>query len=201
MAYTAWSVVFGEQPSASKWNQLGSNDAFFNSQVGDDFGSGTTSMVWWEELGRTTLGSAGDTITVSSIPARKYLKVLVYTINSGQLSMSFRLNNDSGNNYATKRADNGGAGAAATSQSQVFVSTGADSASMRCTIDIFNPSGVYKNGRFLFWSNYTNVTNAPNFADGAFTYASNTQVTRIDILNSGTGDFDTGSEVIVLGHD
>lgn len=27
MGYAAWSVVFGEQPSASKWNMLGSNDA------------------------------------------------------------------------------------------------------------------------------------------------------------------------------
>lgn len=29
MTYTAWSVVFGEQPSAAKWNQLGENDAGF----------------------------------------------------------------------------------------------------------------------------------------------------------------------------
>lgn len=35
MAYTAWSVVFGEQPSAAKWNQLGANDALFYSFLGD----------------------------------------------------------------------------------------------------------------------------------------------------------------------
>lgn len=29
MAYTAWSVVYGEQPTAAKWNQLGQNDAGF----------------------------------------------------------------------------------------------------------------------------------------------------------------------------
>lgn len=34
MAYTAWSVVFGEQPSAAKWNQLGTNDASFNDGTG-----------------------------------------------------------------------------------------------------------------------------------------------------------------------
>lgn len=34
MAYTAWSVVFGEQPSAAKWNQLGTNDASFNDSTG-----------------------------------------------------------------------------------------------------------------------------------------------------------------------
>lgn len=35
MAYQAWSVVYGEQPSASKWNILGSNDAHFYSYLGD----------------------------------------------------------------------------------------------------------------------------------------------------------------------
>lgn len=36
MAYSAWSVVFGEQPSAAKWNILGSNDAHFYSFLGDN---------------------------------------------------------------------------------------------------------------------------------------------------------------------
>jgi hypothetical protein len=34
MAYQSWSVVFGEQPSAAKWNILGSNDASFNDGTG-----------------------------------------------------------------------------------------------------------------------------------------------------------------------
>lgn len=34
MAYAAWSVVFGEQPSAAKWNILGANDASFNDGTG-----------------------------------------------------------------------------------------------------------------------------------------------------------------------
>ena len=35
MAYATWSVVFGEQPSASKWNILGTNDAFFYTYTGE----------------------------------------------------------------------------------------------------------------------------------------------------------------------
>lgn len=34
MAYATWSVVFGEQPSAAKWNILGTNDASFNDGTG-----------------------------------------------------------------------------------------------------------------------------------------------------------------------
>lgn len=36
MAYQAWSVVFGEQPSAAKWNILGTNDARFESWITTD---------------------------------------------------------------------------------------------------------------------------------------------------------------------
>lgn len=40
MAYTAWSVVYGEQPTAAKWNQLGANDAGFK-----DGGCGCGGMI------------------------------------------------------------------------------------------------------------------------------------------------------------
>lgn len=36
MAYTAWNVVFGEQPTAAKWNQLGQNDAGFRDGTNID---------------------------------------------------------------------------------------------------------------------------------------------------------------------
>ena len=34
MAYASWSVIAGETPTASKWNILGTNDADFDSRVG-----------------------------------------------------------------------------------------------------------------------------------------------------------------------
>lgn len=51
MAYTSWSVVFGEQPSAAKWNILGTNDAAFND------GSGFS----WATTTYTNPGTAGGT--------------------------------------------------------------------------------------------------------------------------------------------
>lgn len=38
MAYSAWSVVYGEQPSAAKWNILGTNDSEFNSLISHNAG-------------------------------------------------------------------------------------------------------------------------------------------------------------------
>lgn len=53
MAYASWSVVFNEQPSASKWNILGTNDAYFDSIIG----SGTAWTSWTPTLsGRFTDG-------------------------------------------------------------------------------------------------------------------------------------------------
>lgn len=40
MAYASWSVTFGEQPSATKWNILGTNDASFND------GTGIANLAW-----------------------------------------------------------------------------------------------------------------------------------------------------------
>lgn len=46
MAYASWSVVFGEQPSAAKWNILGTNDSYFDSLIG----SGTAWTSWTPTL-------------------------------------------------------------------------------------------------------------------------------------------------------
>lgn len=45
MAYTAWSVVFGEQPTAAKWNQLGANDAGFKDGTNIDANAITNTQL------------------------------------------------------------------------------------------------------------------------------------------------------------
>lgn len=68
MAYTAWSVVAFEQPTAAKWNQLGDNDAFLKDQ----------QETGWNEAGETwTYSSVDDptgVITVSGDKTSKYKK-------------------------------------------------------------------------------------------------------------------------------
>ena len=74
MAYQAWSVVFGEQPSASKWNILGTNDLSFHDGTGIDdgvilsrhFGAGAvdaparSEVVKSGTIAAATLGSTGN---------------------------------------------------------------------------------------------------------------------------------------------
>jgi hypothetical protein len=78
MAYASWSVAFGEQPSATKWNILGTNDAHFYDFLGDNLAwqtfspsltnlsGGTMNYCQYTKIGKTvfvrlkyTLAGAG----------------------------------------------------------------------------------------------------------------------------------------------
>lgn len=57
MAYSSWSVIFGEQPSASKWNILGTNDAHFYTYAGE----GTNAI---QQVQMTQYSEASTTTTI-----------------------------------------------------------------------------------------------------------------------------------------
>lgn len=63
MAYTSWSVVFGEQPSAAKWNILGTNDAHFYSFLGDN----TAWQTWTPTWANFTVGNGVNSSAYSQI--------------------------------------------------------------------------------------------------------------------------------------
>lgn len=79
MAYASWSVSFGEQPSASKWNILGTNDSFFN-----DFITGAAGTAWTPYTPTITNGSVGNGSIVGSYSkiGRLVTGTLVYTLGS-----------------------------------------------------------------------------------------------------------------------
>ena len=53
----------------------------------------------WKELDRTTLGSAGDTISVTGLADKRYLMILGSKIPSGSSDLVYRFNADANNNY------------------------------------------------------------------------------------------------------
>lgn len=202
--YTSWSVAFGEQPSASKWNIIGTNMASFDERIGSGLGS-TSSSIWWEELGRTTLGVAGDTISLTPITARKYLRIHVNAnATGGNVRFRMRFNNDSSNNYAFRNSQNTGAEGTTSSTSSITVDiAGAISVFQMSVIEVINIAAQEK---LIHYSAVSQTAagagNVPTRTVGAGKWANtSTQITRVDIINDSTGDFAIGSELVVLGHD
>lgn len=166
--------------------------------------TGANGGIWWEELGRTTLGSAGSTITVSGIPARKYIQLIISVVASGGAValVQVRLNNDSGNNYSRRTSTDGGADATAVNNSFFLNSTGmASGAPFTSVTNILNVANLAKLGMTLSNADGTTGAGTAPSSNVTFTKWANTtdQISRIDVLAS-SNNFATGSEVIVLGH-
>jgi hypothetical protein len=160
----------------------------------------------WVELGRTTLGSAGDAIDVSSISNKRYYMLLSDHRASGAITPILRVGNstlDSGSNYAHRNSTNGGADGTTTSAAEIDYQLGG------ATTNDFGVTYVanYSSKEKLFinhmvYQSTAGAATAPPRREivGKWTNTSN----AIDIIgdqNTGAGDFNTGSELVVLGWD
>jgi len=171
-----------------------------NSTVVDFGGAG--AGIWWQEIGRTTLGVAGDTISVASLPSRKYLKLQINVrATGGTINVALRFNNDSGANYAGRYSVNGGADTSAVSQTRYGAQAPNTPANSLAVLEIINVSTVEK---FIVGQIAGSGAGAGSNTDRWETAGkwANTAavIDRIDLVNEGTGDYAIGSEVIVLGH-
>lgn len=218
MAYQVWSVVFGEQPSASKWNILGTNDAGFNdgTAIGDNailqrhLSDGIVSNAemksdtfLYEKLADVTLGSAGDSLSSGTFTARKYLKFIAFILNSGTVTTQLRFNNDSGNNYSFRYTIDNGVGSSGTSSNNVGNFSGSGNDPHTIIGEMANLTATQKLGFVKTVSGSTNPATAPSYVEFYVKWANTSvQITRIDIFNTGVGaDLAIGSRLIVLGHD
>ena len=119
----------------------------------------------WKELARTTLGSAGDDITVSSLADKRYYMVLGdYIPTGGNVNGTHRYNNDSGSNYANRYSDNGGADGTGTSSTEVWCNPQEDDHHLFGVSYISNLAGKEK--LVLFNGVNANSTGASNTAVG-----------------------------------
>ena len=159
----------------------------------------------WEELGRTTLGSNGDTISITPIAVRKYLRVYFQLWGTGgTLTPAFRFNNDTGANYAASYSANFAAPAVSVSQTSLGVTAAVSPAFQQGIWDIANIATRRKIVRGTSSddndASATTSSNNVNLA-GKWDNSANA-ITRIDLVNvSGTGDFVAGAQMVVLGRD
>lgn len=166
--------------------------------------TGANAGIWWEEIGRTTLSSSSDTITVSSIPARNYLQIRTnYSSVGGTISAHIRFNNDNSANYAHVLAQLGSSATTIVSDVGIVITGASAIINQFVTIDVFNVSNKEKLVHFTrIEGNTTGAGTAPTSLISIGKWANtSTTINRIDIVNTlGTGDFAIGSELVVLGH-
>ena len=156
----------------------------------------------WKEVGRTTLGSASSTITVSSLPDKRYYKVL--TSITGQASNSdigMRLNGDTGLNYARRFSTNGGSDISGTVTSLPYHYTDvARTTPIFAVAYLANKSDKEKLSMSHGIRETGTVSGAPSRFESVGKWANTSSaINEIQVLSS--TNMNSGSECVVLGYD
>ncbi len=159
----------------------------------------------WVELGRTTLGSAGDTISVSGLSNKRYYMTLEnHTNTGGTLNGGWRFNADSATNYSYREQVDGGADNTITSVNRLPADFGAATEHGFQVNYLANLAVNEKlNIGHIVFANATGAGTAPVRREDVGKWVNTVDpVDEISMVNvAGAGSYDTGSEVVVLGWD
>ena len=152
----------------------------------------------WVELGRTTLGSAGN-LDISSLPDKRYYMFLNETLGTGHSAVRF--NSDTGSNYARRWDINGGTEFTGVSQTSALAHNGVGSETANFTnMFIINNSANEK--LVISHSNYATTAGAgtaPSREEHVMKWANTSaQITSIDFDAT---NFGIGSILKVWGSD
>jgi len=161
-------------------------------------------MAWTKNGTSDTLGSAGDTLTISDTSGLKFNTILSHTIDSGDVTSKLRLIGDTGSNYSDRRSYNGGTDLTDTSQS--FIYSVGNSGIAEQNFVIIYCVGLATEEKLCILQAITSGTageaNAPNRREigGKLADTSNL-ITQIDIFNDASGDFAISSDLSAHGTD
>ena len=159
-------------------------------------------MAWARNGTPHTLGSAGDTLSITDLTAKKFNQFMSHMIASGSLTTRVNIDNDSSSQHAYRYSVDGGADGTATSASEVQIN--AASVGDDFTISYFaNISGEEKlMTGFTTETNTAGATTAPNRVEYVIKYAvTSGQVTRMDLENTNSGDYAIDSNLSALTGD
>ena len=219
--YTAITFVANEQPTTAKWNLIGSNDASFNTgngfnddiilarHVADDQLNAdhmdwavATGKVWWEEIGRAKLSSPAQSMTISSLPKRKFMKMFIYIAgNTEAVVPRIRFNGDTGNNYAARRSESGAADAVSTSANGIPLHASAWLSMEMYEVYLANYTSRVKGVYFSGLLGASAASSAPTRIEGSGHWAKNsTDITSVTFITD-ANQFNTDTEIVIMGHD
>ena len=167
------------------------------------------SVGGWVELGRTTLGSAGDDIDVSSLADKRYYMVLCSDLPTGNTQWYPRLGNgsfDTSNNYATRESYNGATDGANANQPSIRWNTSITTSYTNPKFGVGYISNLATKEKLTMFHGVAQQSagagTSPDRAEVVSKWTNTSNVMDMFRLhNIESGSFNTGSEVVVLGWD
>jgi hypothetical protein len=155
----------------------------------------------WKELARTTLGTAGNTISVTGLADKRYYMILNDTVQAGAGDHYLQFNGDTGSNYSGRRSANGATDTTATGTSEFEANDQTDGSGNLGVSYWSNLATKEKLGLGHFVSGSTaGAGTAPYRSEFAMKWA-NTSTAISSYQHKGNSNFSSGSEVVVLGWD
>lgn len=161
------------------------------------------SVGGWVELGRTTLGSAGDIISVASLANKRYYMILADQRASGSTNQGFRLNGDVTSTYAQRGNFNGTENLLAPSSTLMgnwgsAVTTNAFHVGYLANKSDKEKLAIIHN----VTQNAVGVEIAPSRQEGVGKHVqTSVAINAVSLTNTDAGDYISGSELVVLGYD
>ena len=160
----------------------------------------------WKEVARTTLGSTTKPITVSSIPDKRYYMFMIDMQKSGNATSQIRFGSgstDTGTNYADRCSYDGAADGTRVSVSSIEIATANAGVSDFMVGYISNLSTKEKYVQIHWaYNGSAGAGTSPSRAEkvGKWSNLSN-PLDILELYNSQSGNYLSGSEVVVLGCD
>ena len=160
------------------------------------------SVGGWVEVGRTTLGSVGDDIDVTSLAEKRYYMVLHDIKVSTSANALLTLNNDTGSNYSRRWSNDGGSDGTSVNSTVMKSSNGWNTDEFAVAY-LTNKSDKEKLWmQHIVTSRGAGAGTAPSRAENITKWANTSNaITSLNYNNDTAGDFAAGTEVVVLGWD
>ena len=164
--------------------------------------TGAVANTSWKELDRVTLSGANNTIDTGSFTAKDNIMILSYDLghaSAPSTNGAQQFNSDTGNNYASRHRVNSGGSNTVSSDDTIC-----DTDNIAPTFNIQQFSNIANQEKLVIGQQVIQGTagagNAPSRVDNVGKWANTSnQVTSFQLKSD--QNFNTGSEIVVLGYD
>lgn len=173
------------------------------SHIGSPVNNALSGNGTWVKLGKTTLGSSGDSISVGGLNSKTpFYMVLTHTIaTGGAINQEMTFNSDTATNYSWRHTENGAADVTGTNVALMDMTVTNYASTGYSITYIYNDTTHEKTTRFMNSEvNAIGDATVPNRTNGAGKWDNVVDgINEITISNSAAGSYDTDTEMVVLG--